>query len=74
LIDVIRLISISEVRQVTLDELRQAASAWAKDTAFHKAQLASDGRVVPIDGKKEEKIGVLPEMLKSNALCVYFQM
>ena len=42
LIHVIRLIGISTARQITLDELRQAAASWAKDTAFHKALPASD--------------------------------
>lgn len=41
LIHVLRLTSISMPRQVTLDELRQASAAWAKDTAFHKALPAS---------------------------------
>ena len=28
---------------------------------------------MPVDGKKKITPGVLPKMLKSNALCVYFQ-
>lgn len=42
LIHVIRLTNISTARQATHDELRQAAAAWEKDTAFHRARPASD--------------------------------
>lgn len=42
LLHVLRLLSISTPRQVTLDEVREAASAWAKDSTFHKAMPASD--------------------------------